>query len=161
MSQMSGGASSNGGGGVPSGGVSNGVGSGSLDSAGNAPVFCFGDRILLELQTQKGATSFLGLDDWASESSSLLEAPPISVLTTEMPKAREERRERQLPLPPMMEGMSDMSSNIATAEEPRMKVGGRSTAHRKLREHSRSRMTLPSFTPRTAFSSCTALEAPS
>jgi hypothetical protein len=102
---MSGGASSNGGGGVPSGGVSSGVGSGYLDSAANAPVFCFGDRILLELQTQQGATSFLGLDDWASESSSLLEAPPISVLTTEMPKAREERQERQLPLPPMMEGM--------------------------------------------------------
>ena len=119
MSQMSGGASSNGGGGggVPSGGVSGSVGSVSLDSGGNAQVFCFGDRILLELQTQKGTTSFLGLDDWASESSSLLERPPISVLTTAMPEAREERRERQFPLPPMMEGMSDMSSSIPTDSE--------------------------------------------
>ena len=116
MSQMSGGASSNGGGGrtgVSSGGVSSATGSGSLDSGANAPVFCFGDRILLELQTQKGTTSFLGLDDWASESSSLLEAPPISVLTTAMPKARERREQGALPLPPMMKDMGDTVSNIA------------------------------------------------
>ena len=59
------------------------------DERGDLPVFCIGDRVLLEVQTLVGQQGFLGLDETVgSENPAFYETPPLSLLLNGMPDSR-------------------------------------------------------------------------